>query len=129
VGNQVTWLQEHPEDAFKAIAEGLPHVGFEYSQERQYLMQFAAKLEVDERKKLEFFSVELDRSMGNTKTFDGTAALAAMIQAARNPEDVEAALRHALEIQKDQKTRDVLLTFYSSHEPERSQRLRAELGM
>jgi hypothetical protein len=128
VAGEVDWLREHAGDAFKAIQEGLPHVGADYAHERQYLLQFAGGLEVDERQKMDFLTSELNRSMGDSKNYDGAAALGAMLQASRSPDDVEMALRHALELQKDSKMRDVLLTFYSSHEPERSQRLRAEFG-
>jgi hypothetical protein len=129
VADQVEWLKAHPNDAFHGIAEGLAKVPAEYAQERQYLIQFAARLDVDDRMKFGFLGGQLERSAESTEGYDGAAALSALLEVDHNSDDVEGMLRTVLEKQHDAKSREMLLSLYSAREPERSQKLKNELGI
>jgi hypothetical protein len=124
----LTWLREHPDAAFQGIRQGLPHLDREYTEERRFLLQFAAKLDVPEAAKFEMLAGELVRPVAGEQTFDGAAALSALLETSSDPVEVESTLRRALQSQKDARTRDLYLSMYSTQEPDRARRLTEEFS-
>ena len=121
---QVQWLKENSREGFAALTAGVPRLSAEYSAERQYLIQLAAKLDVAQRSKMAFLEKELNRS--RVSDFNALAALSAMMETLPDSREVEMAIRRTLRNQKDPKAREQLLSLYSAGEPSRAKNLRNE---
>ncbi len=79
---QAQWLKEHPREAFVAIQAAVLRFDESRAADRQYLVQFAAKLGVGEREKMAFLARELKRSGKGAAQFNASAALSAMLELA-----------------------------------------------
>jgi hypothetical protein len=121
-GASLRWLKSHPSEAFEEIQRGLPKLEERYGYQRQYLIQFASRLEVAERNKIDWLASELRRPMSGERGYDGAAALSALIEVSRDPVELEELVKGALEAQPDARVREMLLSVYSAQAPERVQR-------
>lgn len=135
-------LRQHPGEAFADLRAGLRKLSDSYSDERQFLVQFASRLEVDRSKRLELLTEELARPVRAAGQDSQAAAIAALspvtaldslLEVTGDTKALEPLIRDALKAHREKGTpkesQEALLSRYAGMDPERARRLREELGL
>jgi hypothetical protein len=124
--------RERPLEAIQEISNGLKQIPAAAFRERQYLIQFASRLDVDKETKLELLSRELvttTASEDGGSFFTPAIALDSMIEVSGNANSLEAKLRTVLQNTKSRESARLLLSRYSAAAPESAERLKKEFGI
>lgn len=136
MGQELKFLNQHPADSLTAIEQGFAKLPDKYWAERQFLIQFAARLPVDKRKKLDFLAAELARPAPSTSSqlpsaaqYTGAIALDAILQITDKQSEVESILVPALKIKTTAQDRKVLLSRYRLVFPAAAARLSTQFGL
>lgn len=131
LARQLGVLKTHPEEAFKDLQQGVQNLPSNYFRERQFLVQFAPRLNVSQEAKVQFLSSEINRpaSLGtngvpDVSFFNGAVALDTLIDTVHDPKIIEPILTQALAAQTTDQARLILLSRYERLDAEGAQRLR-----
>lgn len=87
-------MRRDPENTFARIREAARHLTPEFEKERQFLIQFGGRLDVDPRQKVEFLTEELTRGNGEGTAFaTATIAFDTLLEVVDDPDAVARAMQ------------------------------------
>lgn len=133
VALEIDFLKAHPQQSFEVLREGMQKLDPKYYNEREFLIQIAAKLDISNDGKIELLSNELQRPVteaSNSPAFVARAtALSTLLRISSDPAIIESTLRQALQVQSNNEFRKFLLITYESENPEEAKKLRNEFGL
>jgi hypothetical protein len=112
-------LRNHPDQTVATLREGLKNLPDEYAEERQFLIQFASRLDADRSAITEMLAGEMkvpvklpqDKSLP-LPFYNPATALDAMIDVGIEPSKIKQALMDALDAQPDPAARLLLIGRY-----------------
>jgi|GEM_PF-5479741 len=123
-------LRKDPDQTFKNLNSNLKNLPPEYAAEKQFLLQFASRLDTDKNAIGDFLATEMktpvtlpEDGSRPPSSFTPLTALDAMIDAGVEPAKVSQALKEALEAQTDPAERLLLIGRYERLDREEAARL------
>jgi hypothetical protein len=126
MGYELQYLAQNPADSLAAIQRGFSNLPLQYWAERQFLVQFAARLPLSHAQVLSFLASEVNRPMQlgpsgkpDASSFTGVIAFDAIMRVTQDQTQIESILVPALKSKTDVRERQALLaryrTLYPSH--------------
>lgn len=141
VQNQLDQLEADPKATFAEIQQNLLKLGPQHHSQRQYFIQFAARLDIDPRAKSDFLAETIRRSAllpissssdkpspSDTTVDDAPIALNALLENSTDSAEAETLLRDVLGKTAHPEIRSALMAVFESRYPDRARLLRTELA-
>lgn len=133
------WLEQmrrNPDGTLKEIKSGLKKFGPEMRAERQFLIQFASRLETDETSRMEFLKEQLSRPVPAKShpqdqeqwRFESSLTFDSLYEVSKKPEVVEPILVSFLNGHPDKYTKEMLVARFALAFPTRRAELLAQLS-
>ena len=133
VADQLTFLESQPGDTLEEVRTAVGNFEKEFTPERQFLIQYVGRLDIELSDRVDFLSKELIRNSDLEENTDfkmnAVVALTTLLRVDADQNTIETALKQILGPKTPYTTRMSMIAIYESKYPDQSTRIETDFGL